>query len=147
MADTIMNHSCPTLTNIEKEFKQEDLSVLLEGTDVRTLEQRITILSRLIMEATLWNSVGMSKKERYDAAVNAIRLFEGTKSTLWVHDEGESKMPKTMEVLSKEKKDIESRLRDLLNTNKDVQQRKKELLKEAMSHVEVTNEMKEQQNG
>jgi len=137
VGDTILNHSCPTLHNIEH-LKQEDLSLLLESADIKTLEQRITLLSRVILEASLWNPTGLTKKERADLALNAIRLFEGTKNTLWVQDEGEAKMPKTMEVLKNEKQAIELRVMTLLEKNKDVQKRRKELLDAAVNHIEVT---------
>jgi hypothetical protein len=81
---------------------------------VLSTERRITLLARLIMESTLWDARGMTKKERYDAAVNAIRILEGSKSNIWVTKEKDEKLPRSQAEFFKAKEASERRMVELL---------------------------------
>jgi hypothetical protein len=83
--------------------------------EVQNVERRITLLARYIMEATLWDAVGLSKKERFDAAVAAVKTLEGSKSNVWVKDPEKHKdLPATQKHFFKEKEEVSERLRRLL---------------------------------
>lgn len=110
---TIFNDSAPTMDEIDH-LPQSHLSTALETAQIPHIEKRITLLARLVLEHTLWNPDGLTKKERADIALNAIRTLEGSKSTLWVEDPNEKNLPKNKEALANEKKRIEGRLQQLL---------------------------------
>lgn len=113
--DSIFNSAAPMISEIEH-LDQSMLSTIMESANVAHLEKRITLLARLIIEHTLWNTEGLSKKERADIALNAIRTFEGTKSTLWVQDPNDKNIPKSDQAMQREKVKIEARLERLLKS-------------------------------
>lgn len=82
------------------------------GPNVRRLDQQIGVLARHIMLAALWKSEGWAPKEKFDAAIAAVKAVEGAKGELWVQ-QGPRK-DYTMEEYDKERKASEDRLRKLL---------------------------------
>ena len=122
-SDSILVSSVPTLAQLEGKV-QGDLSKFLDVVDIIELEKRITLLSRLIIEDSLWNKDGLSKKDRIDAAFKAITVIEGSKTTLWTRDERDKGVPKTQVEYAKEKERMEERVRALLS--------KKHTMKEAV---------------
>ncbi len=140
---SILNVAAPTLDEIAH-LPQGMLSTYMENADVAHLEKRITLLSRLIIEAVLWKQEGLTKKERADIALNAIRTFEGSKSTLWVEDPNEKNIPKNRESMQKEKERIEARLQRLLKRRSGLQTKTAEIAADALKHVEL---QKEETNG
>lgn len=107
---SLLASSSPTLAHFPSHVEL-DKSIKDENIDVLGLEKRIGLLSRLVIEEALWNSVGWTKKERVDAAIKAISTIEGTKERLWVKQEG---APQTHIQYYKERKEVEERLRSLL---------------------------------
>lgn len=115
---TILERAAPRL--IELTFNNPDPWVAIEGAakssddEITNLDRRITLLARYIIEATLWDAVGLSKKERFDAAVGAIKTLEGNKSNVWVKDEKDKNIPVTQKQFFKEKQEVSERLIRLL---------------------------------
>ncbi len=134
--DSILNSAAPTLSEIDH-MPQSSLSMIMEFMDIPHVERRITLLARLVIEDALWNSKDLTRKERADFAFNAIRVLEGTKSTLWVEDPSEKNIPKTKEAMLKEKKRTEDRLERLLKNKLGLKSRKlKEVAEVAVEVVE-----------
>lgn len=134
--NSIMNHAAPLLDEIE-DLPQSMLSTILENFDQIHVEKRITLLARLIIEDALWNREGLTRKERADIAFNAIRVLEGSKSTLWVQDPNDKNIPKNKEAMAKEKDKIESRLQRLLKSGGMIDKAKKQAAADAIKFVEI----------
>jgi hypothetical protein len=115
------------------------LDPLVETTDERHLERRITLLSRLIIEEALWAVEGWTKKERVDTALRAIQAFEGSKSKLWVADEGSEPLPKTDAEFLKEKEALEKRLLALVKKEKLLPKLAQKAKNDALALVECQN--------
>lgn len=140
--DTILNHTAPTLDMVAH-VTQNDLTKVIEVVDVVELDKRITLLARLIIEDSLWNSVGLTKKERADIAFNAIKTIEGTKTTLWTRDDRDKNLPRTQEQYEKELRDTETRVRALLAKKKGAST---ELADAALDILELTEPRNEDIN-
>lgn len=83
--------------------------------ELENVERRIGLISRYIIEASLWDAVGMSKKERFDAALGSIKTLEGSKANIKTQDVGAGKnVPHTQKQLDEEKSAVSSRLRRLI---------------------------------
>jgi len=132
--DSIFNKSAPTLSEIDH-LKQNSLSTILEGVNVPHLERRITLLARLVLEDTLWTKDGLTKKERADIALTAIRTLEGSKSTIWLEDPNEKNLPKTAEAMHKEKGIIEARLDALLQSRRGLEKKRKQAAEDATAII------------
>lgn len=113
---SVLDHGKPKLNELEDSYDNFTAMTADPKLDeqVLTAERRITLLARLIMEATLWDSRGMTKKERYDAAVNAIRILEGSKSNIWVAKDKDEKMPRSQAEFFKAKEAAERRMVEML---------------------------------
>ena len=132
--DSILNHAAPTIDELDL-IKQDQLTQVMESANLPLLEKRITLLARLVIEDALWNKDGLTRKERADIAFNAIRVLEGTKSTLWVEDPNEKNVPKTKEAMMKERKRTEDRLESLLKKKLGIK-KVKEVAEAAVEVVE-----------
>lgn len=134
--DTIFDSSAPLLKNLNKN-DERSLDRYLYTADIKTIDQRLTLLSRLILEQSLWQSPSkdtLSFKERADLALNTIRLLEGTKQNLWIKEEDENE-PRTKDELRKEMEEVEKRLIELVGSDKNLK-KKAELALKANSLVE-----------
>ncbi|MCP3907332.1 MAG: hypothetical protein GY712_04875 [Oceanicoccus sp.] len=104
-AGTIFQHTAPIIDDITAgEVDQKDLSRFIDEVDLTEMEKRITLLSRMVLEDALWKKDGLSVKERADLALNAIKVFEGTKTTLWTRDDDMKDKPKDKEAYDRERK-------------------------------------------
>lgn len=134
--NSIFNSAAPTLSEVDH-MEQTALSTIMEGVDIPHLERRITLIARLVLEDTLWSKEGLTKKERAEIALNAIRTLEGSKSTLWVEDPTSKNIPKTTEAMQKEKARIEERLERLLHKRSTL---KKVVAEAALEVIEAEGE-------
>lgn len=109
-----MESAPPWQRLLSREHAWQDLQAHVEEgpQHVRGVEQQIGLLSRYIMLQALWEDGGWSKKERFDAAVAAIKAVEGAKGELWVQQG--PKVDYTLQEYNKERKEVEARLRSLL---------------------------------
>jgi len=132
---SILNHAAPMLDELDGQ-KQSLLSTLVECFDQSLIEKRITLLARLIIEDALWNKDGLSRKERADVAFQAIRVLEGSKSTLWVEDPSNKNIPKSTEALAKAKDEVEARLMRLVKNKQALMNIKAKAVEDALEVVE-----------
>lgn len=116
--DSILNWAAPTLDEVGVK-DQGVLSDLAVNADQKHLGERIALLSLLIVEHSLWNVDGWSKKERVDAAIKALQLIQGSK--LFVRSEEEDKdVPRSREALAAEKERSVKNIEELLQKEKAV---------------------------
>ena len=139
--DTVLKHSAPKLMELTVGHPDpwSGLAVMAEDADaeVDNVERRITLLARYIMEATLWESAGLSKKERFDAAVSAVRTLEGTKSNVWTKSAKDENLPASQKKFFEEKKVLEERLVRLVQSRDRLGLDKKEAAEVAQQLVAI----------
>ncbi len=126
--NSILQHAAPTLDDVDA-LTGGDLENMLDIVDIDTVEKRITLLSRLVIEKMLWNKSitingvqinALTAKERADLAIKAIQTLEGTKKTLWVKDEDDEYRNKSKEQIEKEIDASKGRLAKILNEDKKI---------------------------
>ncbi len=132
--ETALNWSAPSLAQVEMEGR-ENLDLFVDAVNVKTVEKRITLLARLIIENSLWNNDEMSAKERHSAAIDSIRLFEGKGMELWKSDGDD--IPKSQEVLHDEMERLAGRVQKLVKMHKDNASVQREMRESAVKIVEA----------
>jgi len=111
-----LDWSAPTLTEVSH-LPYSEAKPHLPSVNKESLEGRISVLARLIIEETLWQREGLSKRERCEIALQAIRTLEGTKSAVAVKDD-RPEVPKTQEELAHAKDELDKRIATLLAKDK-----------------------------
>jgi len=136
--ETIFNGMAPVMDELVGLPPAEARKIVdaIEEGDKRVLDERIATLSRLVLEGTLWDTVGLSKKERAEIALSAIRVLEGTKGRLEVTNEVTVRVPTTVAELHKEQDRTNKRLIDYLAQDKALETRLKTISKPATHLLE-----------
>lgn len=98
----------------------------LDTVNIIEVDRRLALLARIILEGVMREGRGvMSPKDRGDLALRTISTLEGVKARteLWVRESDVASLPRTMEELERETREVEARLRKLLERDAQGTQR------------------------
>ena len=130
-----------SLSEVKGDFRKLEKLALDDTLDTLKLDRKITLLARLIMEDVLWNSEGLAKKDKFDIAVQAIRVIEGGKQTIWQAASDDKGLPKSQQQFFAEKERIEKRIVALVDKYKGGKVSKLDLVDGAVEALDINNEL------
>jgi hypothetical protein len=138
--DALFIDKITTLDKLEGKFDKLEQLATQDIVDTLSLDRKITLLARLIIEKVLWDSEGLSKKEKFDSAIRAIQVIEGGKTAIWVKDGDDKNLPKSQQQFFDEKTRIEKRIVSLVDKYKLGKVRKIDLVQGAADVIENEGE-------